>query len=229
MLTVEHRFSVDRSQTEAELLEEYLGLASDEEGCYLAQATEPLSSTSSDASVASGDDDDDESYFGRFTWPEDSDDQERYFYASDNLESYLNDHLDRKQINVVDTLGQRSKRSNKKLKARCQIKSKHAKSIKVNSHNQHLYMHHRLFRKVQLDPPSQNHVPSPPPAVLQPKVIPPYPVPTPNPQPVVVNVPPPPPSNQFRDYTIDTANIPNEPEFDDAMIAFLIDMQNRDL
>ena len=222
ILTVEHRFLDDRSQSETELLVEY----SDEEDRCTSHAVDLPSSTSNDASVDSGDEDDDASYFGQFTWPEDSDDQERYFYGSDNLESFIDDHLDRKQINRVDDFGPRSKRSNKKLKARLQVKSKHAKSIKVNSHNQHLYMHHRLVRKVQLDPPSQNYMPSPAIVAVQPEVVPTRPAPTSNPQPVA-SVPRPP--NQFRDYTIDSTNVPNEPAFDDAMIAFLMDMQNRDV
>ena len=36
-------------------------------------------------------------------------------------------------------------------------------------------------------------------------------------------------SYQFREYTLNEYNIPDEPSFDDTMINFLLDMQNRDL
>ena len=122
---------------------------------------------------------------------------------------------------------QRSKRSDKKLKAQCQIKTKHAKSIRYNSHNKQLYIHHRLFKRVHLDPPSYHFLASPPPRSVETIKPDRYERNDPNKtKPVAPAVHP---SNQFREYTIHENNIPNEPAFDDAMIAFLLDMQNRDL
>lgn len=127
---------------------------------------------------------------------------------------------------------QRTKGSNKKLSARCQIKTKHAQSIKNRSHNKQLYIHHRLFKLIQLDPPSKNYLPISSPAYLntsgtmhdqhktevrqKTKSV------QPAPSAPVLNP-------QFREFTINEHNIPNEPTFDDAMVTFLLEMQNRDL
>jgi hypothetical protein len=178
----------------------------------------------------------DDEYFSRFNWPEDDDDDWECFYEDSNDDLFVTNHLNRKQLILVDHFEeknyQRSKRSNKKINAQRQIKTKYAQSIKINSHNKHLYMHHRLFKQVQLDPPSQNYISSSPPvSSYSPKILRSI-VDDHRPsqtriQPVVVPRPEPP--IQFREYTINQYNIPHEPCFDDAMIAFLLDMQNRDL
>ncbi|CAF0768103.1 unnamed protein product [Adineta ricciae] len=174
---------------------------------------------------------DDDDYYAQFDWP--SDEDKDFLESSDdeNDEIYLEKHLNSKQMTQFDQLEQtpyqRSKRSDKKLKAQCQIKTKHAKSIRYNSHNKQLYMHHRLFKRVQLDPPSYHFLASPPPRCIETVKPDRYerndPNKTKSATPVVH------PSHQFREYTIHENNIPNEPAFDDAMIAFLLDMQNRDL
>jgi hypothetical protein len=183
---------------------------------------------------------DDLDYYAQFSWPDDSDDDLEYFYDEDNDDLYINNHLDRKQLNLIDHFEektiQRSKRSNKKMNAQRQIKTKYAKSIKYKSHNKQLYMHHRLFKQVQLDPPSRHYMPSGTPRSLEairPSV---YEHHQQRQQPVSKNhnqskqsATRPEPSNQFREYTINEHNIPNEPSFDDAMISFLLEMQNRDL
>ncbi len=141
--------------------------------------------------------------------------------------------------NFQDNNYQRSKRSNKKINAQRQIKTKDAKSIRTNSHNKQLYMHHRLFKKVHLDPPSEHYLASDPPVPLYSlealrsiihelrqryhhgvsnnhnKIQ----------QPATTHTVP----SQLRDYTINEHNIPNDATFDDAMISFLLEMQNRDL
>jgi hypothetical protein len=143
---------------------------------------------------------------------------------------------------------QRSKRSNKKMNAQRQIKSKHAKSIQTNSHNKHLYIHHRLAKRVLLDQPRYHCIPSPVPVPLytleelrsilrQHRGI--Y-----NPSYFYT-------SNSthqnrqpqysqehytnesqinlaiYQEYTLHEYNIPDE--LDDTMINFILDMQNRDL
>jgi len=198
-----------------------------------------LLSFSSEENVSEQEDDSD--YYAQFSWPDDSDDDLGYLYDDDNNDDlYINNHLDRKQLNLIDNFDektiQRSKRSNKKMNAQRQIKTKYAKSIKYKSHNKQLYMHHRLFKQVQLDPPSCHYMPSDTPRsskAIQPSVYEHHkqrqqPVPKTHNQ-SKQSATRPEPSNQFREYTINEHNIPNEPSFDDAMIAFLLEMQNRDL
>ncbi|CAF3439417.1 unnamed protein product, partial [Rotaria sp. Silwood2] len=112
----------------------------------------------------------------------------------------------------------------------------HDKNIKIKSHNKQLYIHHRLFKRVVLDEPSRNYLPSSPSIPLHS-----YEtlrsMADKNSHHLIVSnnqkqkntnntsqV-----SNQFRAYTINENNILDDPTFDDAMIAFLLDMQNRDL
>ena len=132
------------------------------------------------------------------------------------------------------------------MNARRQIKTKHAKSIKTKSHNKQLYIHHRLAKLIVLDGPSYHCISSPPPVPLfslealrsivyqyrhssaayrnstwthiraskrspqhdtdESQV-----------------------TRQFREYAINEYNFPDEPSFDDDMINFLLDMQNRDV
>ncbi|CAF1180012.1 unnamed protein product [Adineta steineri] len=182
------------------------------------------------------DEEDNFEYYMQFSWPADSDNEFEYYYDDNNDDLYINNHLNRKQINSIDILEdnkfQRTKRSNKKISARCQIKTKYAKSIKYKSHNEQLYMHHRLYKQVRLDPPSRHYMPSS-------STIPSY---TPEvlrtftinnndnrDKPSVNRTTTTNTVNQLQAYTINAHNIPNEPAFDDAMINFLLDMQNRDL
>ena len=191
------------------------------------------------SSISSSQEETDSDYFSQFSCPDDSDDDDdfwSYFHETSNDDVLLTDILNRQQLNELNSREenryQRSKRSHKKINAQRQIKTKYAQSIKIHSHNKHLYIHHRIFKRVQLDPPSQNYISSSSevsrysPADLrairdqqQPKVSPPVRSTVTSSQPV----------NQFREYTIQHSNIPNEPSFDDAMIRFLLDMQNRDL
>lgn len=158
-----------------------------------------------------------------------------------NDDYYLSQHLSRSKLNFVDELQangyHRRKRSEKKIKAQRQIKSKHAKSIKIKSHNQHLYIHHRLAKRISLDPPSENHIPSLPPVRLYPlkelrSIIQHYRQTyrsshrswdTHHEEPSRINL------AVYQDYTLHEFNIPDEPTYDDRMIHFLLDMQNRDL
>jgi hypothetical protein len=178
-------------------------------------------------------------YFSQFSWPEDDDDDWECFYEESNDDLFVNNHLNCKQLNLVDHFEeknyQRVKRSNKKINAQRQIKTKYAQSVKINSHNKHLYMHHRLFKQVQLDPSSRNCIPSCPsvpvysPEALRSIVYEHRHSQTYTKTPIQPAVPRSEPPIQFREYTINQHNIPNEPCFDDAMIAFLLEMQNRDL
>jgi hypothetical protein len=159
-----------------------------------------------------------------------------YFYKDSNDDYFVNNHLDRKLLNLAncfeETNYKRPKRSHKKMNAQRQIKTKDAQSIKVNSHNKHIYIHHRLLKLVRLDPPSRNFIPSSSPSAYSPETL--RAIVDDNkrtsarvqPQPAVSR---PEPALQFRDYTINQYTIQSEPCFDDAMIAFLLDMQNRDL
>jgi hypothetical protein len=178
---------------------------------------------------------DDADYFAQFSCPDDSDDDLEYFYNEDNDDLFLNNHLNLKQLNLNDNGDdnnyQRSKRSNKKINAQRQIKTKYAKSISTKSHNKQLYMHHRLVKKVCLDGPRNQYLSSSSSAPLysrealrsiihehRHRQI------TPNTQIKTQQ-----PTTQFREYTINEHNIPHDATFDDAMITFLLEMQNRDL
>jgi len=169
---------------------------------------------------------------------------------------YIKNHLTKQQLDLVDRFEdkdyQRSKRSNKKMNAQRQIKTKHAKSIKIKSHNKHLYIHHRLAKKVLLDEPSYNCIPSTEPTRLySPEELRTivyqyrhpfnssyinYSIPSRKARQSKI-------SNetyidesqinlaayQFREYTLNEYNIPDEDSYDDAMVNFLLEMQNRDL
>ena len=132
------------------------------------------------------------------------------------------------------------KRSHKKINAQRQIKTKYAQTIKINSHNKNLYMHHRLFKKVCLDPPSQNYLPAESTVPLK----------TREQLQSVINerrynkssannsnrnqsAPPTTtsqnPNHGFQEYTVNENTMQRLVSFDDAMIAFLLEMQNRDL
>ncbi|CAF2816882.1 unnamed protein product [Rotaria sp. Silwood2] len=201
--------------------------------------------------------DDDTNYFNQFICPTDSEDESSHFYDDDNNdESYIEKRATRKQLDFIEHLQdrpyQRTKRSKKKMNAQRQIKTKHAKSIKIKSHNKHLYIHHRLAKKVILDEPSYHCIPSSEPVPL-------YSLETlrsivyehrhpynlsytyystssnkkqrsklnnnlfiDESQTILG-------AYQFREYTLHEYNIPDEPSFDDSMIDFLLEMQNRDL
>ena len=180
----------------------------------------------------------DDEYFSQFTWPDGGDDEEDndwiYFYENSNDDLMVNASLTRHQLAELGRLEeknyQRSKRSYKQINPQYQIESKHTESIKYHSNNSHLYVHHRIYKQIRLvDPPSRFFYSS---SVQVPRYSP------ENQQvirqqqtPVKTRAPPrpAPPVNQFREYTINESNIPREPCFDDAMVRFLLDMQNRDL
>jgi hypothetical protein len=202
---------------------------------------------------------DDSDYFTQFICPTDSEDDSPHFYDDDNNNNndmYIKNHLTKQQLDFVDRFEdkdyQRSKRSNKKMNAQRQIKTKHAKSIKIKSHNKHLYIHHRLAKKVLLDQPSYNCIPSTEPTRLySPEELRTivyqyrhpfnssyinYSIPSRKARQSKI-------SNetyidesqinlaayQFREYTLNEYNIPDEDSYDDAMVNFLLEMQNRDL
>jgi len=233
-----------------------------------------------------------------FICPSDSEDESSYFYDDNNNDDlYIENHLSKQKLDFVNHLQdndyQRSKRSKKKMNAQRQIKTKYAKSIKIKSHNKHLYIHHRLAKKVLLDQPSYHCIPSPEPIPLyshealrsivyqhrhpfnssyiyystpskkgrQSKVSNDtyidesqinlishqhrhpfnssyiyYSTPSKKGRQSKVsndtyidesqiNLI----SHQYREYTLNEYNIPDEPSYDDAMINFLLEMQNRDL
>lgn len=197
--------------------------------------------------------DDEIDYLTEFVCPTDSENEQSYFSDENNDDCFLDNHLSRAHRKFVDDLQthvyHRSKRSHKKMNARRQIKSKHAKSIQINSHNQHLYIHHRLAKKISLDPPSENHIPSTPP-------IPPYS--TEDLRELVKQyrharyssyLSHSTPSRTrrtnenhhhhdeesrmnlaiYQEFTLNEYNIPDEPSYDDTLVYFLLDMQNRDL
>ncbi len=199
---------------------------------------------------------DDTDYLTEFICPSDSDDESSYFNDDNNDDLYIKNHLSQKKHNFVNHLQdngyQRSKRSNKKMNAQRQIKTKHAKTIKIKSHNKHLYIHHRLAKKVLLDQPSYHCIPSSEPKPLYSSEVlrsivyhhrHPYNssylyYPTSSRKARQLKI-----RNdldidesqinssayQYREYTLNEYNIPDEPSYDDAMINFLLDMQNRDL
>lgn len=189
--------------------------------------------------------DDEIDYLTEFVCPTDSEDEPSYFSDENNDDYYLEQHLSRSKFDFVDELQahgyHRRKRSHKKINAKCQIKSKHAKSIKIKSHNEHLYIHHRLAKRISLDPPREHYIPSSPPVRL-------YSLEElrsiiqqhrgtfsssyrhlrsmnnhhhKEESPINVAV--------YQAYTLNEFNIPDEPTYDDMMINFLLDMQNRDL
>jgi hypothetical protein len=188
-------------------------------------------------------------YFTQFICPTDSDDD-------NNDDLYLENHLTRQQLTLLEQFQektyQRSKRSNKKMNAQRQIKTKQAKSIKIKSHNKHLYIHHRLAKKVLLDEPRYHCIPSAEPTPLySPEAL----------RSIVYQHRHPynssyvyystssrkprrskisndtyidesqtnPAAYQYREYTLNEFNIPDEPSYDDTMVDFLLEMQNRDL
>lgn len=178
----------------------------------------------------------DDEFFAQFDAPEDTENDWKYYDNDENDEFFLTNHLNREQLTLVDEFidngYHRAKRSHKKMNAQRQIKTKHAKSIKFNSHNKHLYMHHRLVKKVILDPPSQNYLSTK--SSHQP-----YsnvknqqdekPVAKSSVKPTTTSTVPQDNSQTFLDFTINEHTMQQTADFDDAMIAFLLDMQNRDL
>lgn len=186
------------------------------------------------------------------------DDEPSYFDDENNDDFFLENHLSHQKFDTISRLQdygyQRSKRSNKKMNAQRQIKTKHAKSIKIKSHNKHLYIHHRLAKKVILDEPSYHCIPSSQSTSLYSfealrSIV--YHLRNPytyysttlsssttirKPRQSKI-------SNetyidesqlrltvhQYREYTLNEYNIPDEPSYDDAMVNFLLEMQNRDL
>lgn len=132
---------------------------------------------------------------------------------------------------------QRVKRANKKVKAQIQCKDKNAKSIRYQSHGRPIYIHHRLLKRIQLDPPSFNYLPSDRPvpiyspeglrSVRQKDV---RPSPTSADRSASRVYPPAPViPTQLRPFTLTEQTRIQEPAFDDALITLLMDLQNRDL
>lgn len=185
-----------------------------------------------------------------------------YDNHEDNDDIYLEHHLNssqqrslyRAEINQY----QRSKQKNKKMKAQRQIKTKHARSIQLNSHNKHLYVHHRLAKQMSLTPAKKHYIRSPTPVplytlealrelvrryrhmygstslnyMLRER----YPLKADyelyiddNPYDYFLHHQQQQQQQQYHDYTINQLNMPDEASYDDEMIHFLLDMQNRDL
>ena len=172
------------------------------------------------------------------------------------LERHLSQHQQRSLNLAEEKHFQRPKRTKKKTKAQRQIKTKHARSIQVNSHNKHLYIHHRLAKQVTLTPAKTHFLRSPPPAplytlealhalLLQHRqrarskpfhsglrdghpmefIYDPYIDETP----FIYDFYQHHPSRPFGAFTLNQFNIPDEPSYDDEMINFLLETQNRDL
>ncbi|CAF2151274.1 unnamed protein product [Rotaria magnacalcarata] len=202
-------------------------------------------------------DDDNSSCSLEFIYPTDSEDESSYVYDNDNNdELYLQKHVSKQQFVAIESLQkepyQRSKRSKKKMNAQRQIKTKHAKSIKIKSHNKCLYIHHRLAKKIILDEPSYKYIRSSEPVPLYScealrsivhqhrhsydssytyystsfsKVR----KTKPNNNIFVDESQTNLAAYLFPDYTLHEYNIPDEPSFDEDMVEFLLEMQNRDL
>ncbi|CAF2822727.1 unnamed protein product [Rotaria sp. Silwood2] len=154
---------------------------------------------------------------------DDDDNNLEYSYDDSNGDVYIHNHLTEKQLNLANFYEQepyqRSKLCNRKKRARRQIKTKHAKSIKIKSGNKKLYAYCR-FDKIDLcDPQLQYYEHSYSScsytdfesSVYNPLCY-----------DNVVNY-------QFQDYTLNEYNIQNQSQFDDNMTTVLLDMQNRDL
>ncbi|CAF0783084.1 unnamed protein product [Didymodactylos carnosus] len=186
---------------------------------------------------------DNDEYFQQFDCPSDSDDSfSEYNYLDQyNLTSKQHDIIEQYELEADSCCRLKSKRSHKKMKAKRQIKTKHAKTIKINSHGQHLYVNHRLHKMHQLDPPSLNCMPSPQSSFSPlPSKINSFTAPsfrlcrvpkqsicsfTTTITNIVHNQDIP---YQLHDYTIDATNIPQDIQ-DEQMVSFLLDMQNREL
>ena len=205
------------------------------------------------------DSEDEIDYLTEFVCPSDDEHGKSYSYDDDidNGDIFLETHLTKKQLDSInhteDCKYQRAKRSNKKMKAQSQIKTKHAKSIKIKSHKKPLYIHHRLAKKVILDEPSLRCMPSTGTVRLytyeelrnivyqhrygyHSSYITDYSTSSRKARHVK--------SDhaifideshlhssayQFREYTLNEYNIPDESSYDDTMVSFLLEMQNRDL
>ncbi|UJR26685.1 hypothetical protein I4U23_008001 [Adineta vaga] len=204
------------------------------------------------------DNEDEIDYLTEFVCPTDDEHELSYSYDDDenNDDIFLKSHLTKQQLDATDQFHdknyQRHKRSHKKMNAQRQIKTKHVKSIKIKSHNKHLYIHHRLAKKVVLDEPSLHCIPGSQSVRLytfeelrsivyqhrhgyyslytdhstssrKPRHI-------KSDQAIYVDESQTNSSAyQFREYTLNEYNIPDEPSYDDVMVTFLLEMQNRDL
>lgn len=176
---------------------------------------------------------DDEEFFAQFSCSDDEDIEDE-----DNGELFLDRYFTSSQRRLIDSFEfseyKRSKRSNKKRNARNQIKDKNGRSVRKNF-NRPLYIHHRLWKVLYLDQPCRHNF-----GKLE--TVPLYSVDELRSivrlkrefyrqiemafQDRVKPVQPPPAIHHF---ALNSAYIHNEPTFDDAMIAFLLDLQNRDL
>lgn len=130
----------------------------------------------------------------------------------------------------------RVKRSNKKVNIKTQRREKQMKSVRFFPRNGTIFIHHRLYKRIQLDPPSRHYLPSDrfvpiysPEGLrseVRSKVEKPrlttttsshiYP-----PAPVI--------PTEIRAFTLTEQTRTQQSDFDDAMIALLMDLQNRDL
>ena len=206
------------------------------------QFTRSFNLTTVDFVSSTGELSDDIDYLTEYLCPSDSEDDSLYFFNEQNDDFYLETHLSKHKLNQIENIP-RSKRSKKKINAQRQIKTKYAKSIKTKSHNKHLYIHHRLAKKVILDPPSLHCLPSSEPVSLYSKeelrsLVSQYRYQYyssrinrhfQNSNEIYVDESHLLSTYQYREYTLNEHNIPDEQSYDDDMVNFLLEMQNRDL
>ncbi|CAF1540246.1 unnamed protein product [Rotaria magnacalcarata] len=152
---------------------------------------------------------------------DDNDNNFEYFYDDSNGDVYIRNRLTQKQFNLANFYEQepyqRSKRCHRKKRARSQIKTKHAKSIKIKSRNKKFYASCR-FDKIDLCD-SQLHYyecsyssDTDFESIIYGSLC----------YDNVVNY-------RFQDYTINEYNIQNQSQLNDDLITVLLEMQNRDL
>jgi len=180
-----------------------------------------------------------EEHFRQFDWPENTDEE----FDHDDNEKFVIDHfLTTKQLKIALELEEkpyrRVKRSNKKLNIKSQCREKQMKSVRFFPRTGTIYIHHRLYKRIQLDPPSYNYLPSDryvpiysPEGLRTPirsKVEKPTRTTTTT---TSSHVYPPAPviPTEIRAFTLTEQTRTHQSDFDDAMIALLMDLQNRDL
>ena len=183
---------------------------------------------------------DDESFY---SYESPSSDEDEYFNSIDNHQVCLDDHLTRHQRTLADLFElenyQRSKRSNKQLKFKRHRSKNEIQKVKCESHCQSTNVHHRLVKKYvdkllrrYHDHYSKHSVENSRSDSVESRIVQNRFQSTSKPKqcqlessPVVLPVIPP----AIRQFTIDHQTVAGQVEFDDQMIAFLIEMQNRDL
>ncbi|CAF0731746.1 unnamed protein product [Adineta ricciae] len=202
----------------------------------------PLPDTSSDDiwSDNQSDSEDEIDYLTEFVCPSGDEHEKSYSYDDDidNDDIFLETHLTKNQLDSIDHSEdckyQRPKRSHKKMKAQSQIKTKHAKSVLLDEPSlrcmpstgtvrlytyeelrnivyQHRYGYHSSYiTDYSTSSRKARHVKSDHAIYIDESHLHSS-------------------AYQFREYTLNEYNIPDESSYDDTMVSFLLEMQNRDL